>query len=110
MYTATQAESGRDSLIRPGHLLAFFVENTIIPMVEGVKAEALQRGFVDIDAWTEGIEDLHSTVGPDGTFCYAFFTAVGVNEIISSYRDRFISRYVLDASYHDPKICLGSAR
>lgn len=55
-----------------------FVESTIIPMVEGVKAEALQRGFVDRDAWTKGIEDLHSTAGPEGTFCYTFFKAVGV--------------------------------
>lgn len=55
-----------------------FVENTIIPMVEGVKAHALQMGLVDSDAWTKGIEDLHSTAGPDGTFCYTFFKAVGV--------------------------------
>ena len=55
-----------------------FVENTIIAMVEGVKAQALQMGLVDGDAWIKGIEDLHNTAGPDGSFCYTFFKAVGV--------------------------------
>ena len=55
-----------------------FVENTIIPMVEGVKAQALQMGLVDSDAWVKGIDDLHSTAGQDGTFCYTFFKAIGV--------------------------------
>jgi len=55
-----------------------FVENTIIPMVEGVKAQALQMGLVDSDAWIKGIDDLHSTAGQDGTFCYTFFKAIGV--------------------------------
>jgi hypothetical protein len=47
-------------------------------MVEGVKAQALQRGLVDSDDWIKGIKDLHSTAGPDGTFCYTFFKAIGV--------------------------------
>jgi len=55
-----------------------FVENTIIAMVEGVMAQALQRGLVDSDDWIKGIKDLHSTAGPDGTFCYTFFKAIGV--------------------------------
>ncbi len=55
-----------------------FVENTIIAMVEGVKVQALQRGIVDSDDWIKGIEDLHRTAGPDGTFCYTFFKAIGV--------------------------------
>jgi hypothetical protein len=55
-----------------------FVENTIIAMVEGVKAQALQRGLVYSDDWIKGIEDLHGTAGPEGTFCYTFFKAIGV--------------------------------
>jgi SAM-dependent methyltransferase len=55
-----------------------FVENTIIAMVEGVKVQALQSGLVESDAWKKGIKDLHSTAGPDGTFCYTFFKGVGV--------------------------------
>jgi len=55
-----------------------FVENTIIAMVEGVKTQALQMGLVESDAWIKGIEDLHATAGPDGSFCYTFFKAVGV--------------------------------
>ena len=55
-----------------------FVENTIIAMVDGVKAQALQMGLVDSDAWIKGIEDLQITAGPEGAFCYTFFKAVGV--------------------------------
>ncbi len=56
-----------------------FVKKTIIPMVEGVKEQALERGYIDADTWAQGLSDLHRTgEPPEGTFCYAFFKGVGV--------------------------------
>ncbi|HKJ00771.1 MAG TPA: methyltransferase domain-containing protein [bacterium] len=56
-----------------------FVMRTIIPMVEGVREEALARGYIDADTWARGIADLHATgTAPEGTFCYAFFKGMGV--------------------------------
>lgn len=56
-----------------------FVKKTIIPMVEGVKDEALARGYIDPTTWELGIEHLHRTgEAPNGTFLYAFFKGVGV--------------------------------
>ncbi len=57
-----------------------FVKKTIIPMVEGVREEALARGMTDAERWARGIADLHATgTAPEGTFCYAFFKGVGTN-------------------------------
>jgi SAM-dependent methyltransferase len=56
-----------------------FVKRTIIPMVEGVREQALARGYIDAATWAQGIADLHATgTAPEGTFCYAFFKGVGV--------------------------------
>ena len=56
-----------------------FVKKTIIPMVEGVREEALTRGLIDEATWKKGIRDLHATgTPPEGTFCYSFFKGVGV--------------------------------
>ena len=56
-----------------------FVRKTIIAMVEGVKAQALELGFVDEKTWRTGIRDLNQIADrPEGTFCYTFFKAVAV--------------------------------
>lgn len=56
-----------------------FVRKTIIAMVEGVKAQALELGFVDEKTWRTGIRDLNQVADrPDGTFCYTFFKAMAV--------------------------------
>ena len=55
------------------------MKKTIIPMVEGAKARALELGFADKTSWDAGIRDLHKVAeSEDGTFCYTFFKAVGV--------------------------------
>ena len=55
------------------------MRNTIIPMVEGVRAQALARGMIDEATWQAGIQDLHTTgKQPEGVFCYTFFKGVGV--------------------------------
>jgi SAM-dependent methyltransferase len=56
-----------------------FVKKTIIPMVEGVKEQALAEGMIDEATWVQGIRDLHATgTPPEGVFCYTFFKGVGV--------------------------------
>ncbi len=54
------------------------VKNIFIAMVEGVAEEALSRGMVTGEEWEKGIRDLYRTTENGGTFCYTFFTAVGV--------------------------------
>jgi len=60
-------------------LMESFVGKTIIPMVEGVKARAMETGLTDETSWNIGIRDLSRIAErEDGTFCYTFFKAVGV--------------------------------
>ncbi len=57
---------------------AQFVLRTIVPMVEGVRTQALARRLMTPADWEEGIEDLKRTaLSARGTFCYTFFKAVG---------------------------------
>ncbi len=57
-------------------LMVSFVENTIVPMVEGAREAALQRGLIDSTTWKHGIRDLMSVSRePGGVFCYTFFKA-----------------------------------
>ena len=56
-----------------------FVINTIVPMVEGVREEALNRGLMSAPEWEKGLTDLRTTgSSPDGTFCYTFFKATAI--------------------------------
>ena len=56
-----------------------FVKKTIIPMVEGVREQALAEGMIDEAIWAEGIRDLHATgTPPEGVFCYTFFKGVAL--------------------------------
>lgn len=60
-------------------LMESFVKKTIIPMVEGVRTQALEIGVTDKASWHMGISDLHKVAeSEDGTFCYTFFKAVGI--------------------------------
>lgn len=53
-----------------------FVLQTIVPMVEGVREQALREGLMSSEAWDRGIADLKATGStPGGTFCYTFFKA-----------------------------------
>ena len=55
-------------------LMVRFVENTIVPMVEGAREAALQRGLIDSTTWKHGIRDLMAVSRePGGVFCYTFF-------------------------------------
>lgn len=53
-----------------------FVLKTIVPMVEGVRDQAIALGLISPREWGEGIRDLKVTGSdPRGTFCYTFFKA-----------------------------------
>ncbi len=60
------------------HLVEGFTRNTFTAMVEGVRERALAAGLIDEETWEKGIRDLYRTAESDGTFCYAFFKAVGM--------------------------------
>ena len=47
-------------------------------MVEGAGTQAIGQGLMNEADWADGIRDLYRTAAPDGTFCYTFFKAVGL--------------------------------
>jgi len=60
-------------------LMVAFVKKTIIPMVEGVRARALDMQLIDEASWNKGIEDLYYVAEcGEGSFCYTFFKGVAV--------------------------------
>lgn len=60
-------------------LMHAFVNRTIIPMVVGVKEQALKARMMDETSWDKGIEDLYEVARrDDGTFCYTFFKGTGM--------------------------------
>ena len=61
---------------RPG-LVDGFTRRTFTAMIEGVRAPALAAGLIDAPSFDAGVEALHRTTGPDGTFCYTFFKGTG---------------------------------
>jgi ubiquinone/menaquinone biosynthesis C-methylase UbiE len=54
-----------------------FTRKTFTAMVEGVRDQAVGQGLIDEASWAAGIKDLYRAAEEDGTFCYAFFKAVG---------------------------------
>ena len=60
-------------------LMDGFVKKTIIPMVEGVKEQAVEMQMMDETSWKKGNRDLHEVAKRgNGTFCYTFFKAIGI--------------------------------
>lgn len=53
-----------------------FIKKTIIAMVEGVKDQSIESGLINLETWEKGIEDLHKSAEPSGTFFYNFFKGV----------------------------------
>lgn len=53
-----------------------FVLQTIVPMVEGIRIEALTKSLMSPIEWEKGVADLRETgLSSKGTFCYTFFKA-----------------------------------
>jgi ubiquinone/menaquinone biosynthesis C-methylase UbiE len=60
-------------------LMDGFVKKTIIPMVEGVKEQALEMQMMNDTSWNKGNRDLQKVAERgNGTFCYTFFKAIGI--------------------------------
>ena len=60
-------------------LMDAFVNRTIIPMVMGVREQALEAGMMDEASWEKGIDDLYEVARrEDGTFSYTFFKGTGM--------------------------------
>ena len=60
-------------------LMDRFVNRTIIPMVEEVRARVMDWGLMDQTSWERGINDLYGVAnGDDSTFCYTFYKATGI--------------------------------
>lgn len=86
LYSVMTEAGGVDPVVSPRMVYAdrsrpevmdAFVAKTIIPMVEGVEEEALDRGYITPSAWEKGLDDLRAIVSSDeGVFCYTFFKAV----------------------------------
>lgn len=55
-----------------------FIKRTIIPMVEGVREQAIDLGIIDEKSWDKGIKDLHKTSVFGGVFFYNFFKGIGI--------------------------------
>jgi SAM-dependent methyltransferase len=64
---------------RPG-LVDGFTRRTFTAMVKAVRDEALAAGLISRSDWARGIADLDRTAEDGGTFSYAFFRAVAVND------------------------------
>ena len=63
-------------------LMDAFVRRTIVPMVAGVKQQALEWEMISEGAWQKGIADLLSIAeDPCGAFCYTFFKAVAAKQL-----------------------------
>lgn len=54
-----------------------FSRNTFVAMVAGIKDEAIENGCISEKQWQQAMADFDLAVGPEGTFCYTFFKAVG---------------------------------
>ena len=54
-----------------------FSENTFVAMVAGIRDEAIASACISEEKWQQAMADFRRAVGPQGTFCYTFFKAVG---------------------------------
>ena len=57
-----------------------FTRRTFAAMVEGVREPLLAAGLATPERFDEALRALERAAGPDGSFCYTFFKAVGVAE------------------------------
>ena len=60
--------------VRP-EMVDGFTRKTFIAMVEGVREQAINSGFITEADWDKGIVELYRSADEDGTFSYTFFKA-----------------------------------
>ncbi len=56
-----------------------FSKKTFIAMVSGIRDEAIEQQLISTQCWQQAMADFNLAVGSEGTFCYTFFKAVGLN-------------------------------
>jgi len=88
LHAVVTEAGGRDAVVSPRMVYAdrslpevmdAFVAKTIVPMVEGVEDQVLERGYMEPSAWRRGLADLRAiAVSESGVFCYTFFKAVAI--------------------------------
>ena len=54
-----------------------FTRKTFTAMIEGIRESAVEAGISGVEAFDEGVRDLHRTAQADGVFCYTFFKGLG---------------------------------
>jgi len=54
-----------------------FTRKTFTAMIEGIREFAVEAGISGVEAFDEGVRDLHRTAQADGVFCYTFFKGLG---------------------------------
>ncbi len=54
-----------------------FVRRTFTAMVAGVRDEAIRAGLTSASEFDAGLQALHRTAEPEGSFCYTFFKVIG---------------------------------
>jgi hypothetical protein len=64
-------DSGRPDLVDG------FTRKTFTAMIEGIRESAVEAGISGVEAFDEGVRDLHRTAQADGVFCYTFFKGLG---------------------------------
>ena len=80
-----------------------FVENTIIAMVEGVKAQALQMGLMESDAWIKGIERSPQYCGAGWEFLLYILQGSGCEVMILGALRYMV--WARDALFFDAQLC-----
>lgn len=63
-------------------LVEGFSKNTFTAMIEGVREKALELNLIDEATWEEGIRGLYRATEDDGTFCYTFFRATAIKDML----------------------------
>ena len=66
-----QADADRPDLVDG------FTRKSFIPMIDGVREQAVAAGLTSLQRFDAGIQGLNETTRPDGMFLYTFFKAVG---------------------------------
>ena len=63
-------------------LVEGFTKNTFTAMIEGIRKRALESEIMSETDFDKGIADLYRTAEADGVFCYTFFKARAVGNLV----------------------------
>jgi ubiquinone/menaquinone biosynthesis C-methylase UbiE len=63
-------------------LVRGFTKNTFTAMIQGVRELSIEAGLIDEKTFNDGIKGLYRTTETDGVFCYTFFKAVAIKQLL----------------------------